>query len=432
MALWLCLIGIIVSIVLGWKFKFNTGILAIAFAFIIGIFAMNLKVANIINFWPTNIVFFLIAIALFFTYATSNGTMDILGKKLLYAMNGNAKLIPWVIALVCGIVAFLGAGASTPAIVGPVAFTIGLAAGLHPILIAVTVGSATLIGGDNPINGFGGVISRSLIEKAGFGEKSFDMALYVWINSAIKQIIVMALVYIIFKAYKAKRVEVSKPESFNPIQKKTVILIILAFIAMVVPTILNTWFKGVPVFKVLAEFCQPQSIMIIAAVLAMALKLGDEKDVIRKLPMGSILMIAGVAILIGVAKEAKLIDAMSNFLAQQIPAFWIPAMLVLFSAFLSFFSSGTSVVCPLMYPLVPGLAASLGLNPIMLFSCIFIGAMSSALSPFSTGGAMVLAGCPDPKVKEQLTNWMIPVSAVAIPILVMILATFGVFSFFRV
>ncbi len=431
MELYICLIAIVIAIAIGWKFNTNTGILAMGFAFIIGVFIMDLRVADVIGFWPTNIVFFLISISLFFTYATSNGTMELLGRKMLYGMNGNAKLIPWVIALVCAIVAFLGAGASTPAIVGPIAFTIGLSAGIHPILIAVAVGCATLIGGDNPINGFGGVISKNLIIEAGYVEEASEMAMYVWINSALKQIVVIAIAYIIFKGYKAKRVNVEKPEAYNTIQKKTLVLIIASFIIMMGPAILNTWLSGNVFISKLAQFAQPQAVMIIAAIAAMALKLGNEKEVIRKLPMGPILMIAGVAMLLGVAREAGLVDAISSVLTNNVPVFWVPAMLIVFSAFLSFFSSGTSVVCPLMYPLVPVLAETLGLNPVMMFSCIFIGAMSSALSPFSTGGALVIAGCPDPKVKEQLTQWMIPVSAVAIPVISIIMATIGLFSFFK-
>jgi len=430
MTLGICLIAIIAAIALGWKFKFNTGILAMAFAFIINVFLMNDKVSTVIGYWPTNIVFFLIAISLFFTHATSNGTMELLGKHLLYAMNGNAKLIPWVITLVSAVVAFLGAGASTPAIVGPLAFTIGTAAGIHPIIIAVAVGCAALIGADNPINGFGGVISKNLIEEAGFAN-AFDISTYVWVNSIIKQVIVIAIVYFIFKGYKAKKVDVDKPEAFNPVQKKNLILIICAFAAMVLPMILNTWFGGNPLLVKIVQFAQPQSIMVIAAILAMAMKLGDEKDVIHKLPMGPILMIAGVAMLLAVAREAGLVDMMTNVLSSGFPKFIVPAMLVLFSAFLSFFSSGTSVVCPLMYPMVPALAEAMGLNPVMLFSCIFIGAMSSALSPFSTGGAMVIAGCPDVQTKEYLSKWMIPVS-VAIPLVSAVLATIGLFNIFSV
>jgi hypothetical protein len=58
--------------------------------------------------------------------------------------------------------------------------------------------------------------------------------------------------------------------------------------------------------------------------------------------------------------------------------------------------------------------------------------MASSLSPFSTGGAMVISGCPDPKIKEQLTTWMIPVSAVVVPAICIVLATVGLFGLFSV
>ena len=108
MVLTLCILAIIVSIVIGWKFKFNTGIIAMGFAFLLGFFGLGMKINDIIAFWPTTIVFYLLSISLFFTYATQNGTMDVLGRKMLYALGGNAKLIPVAIALVCAIVGGLG------------------------------------------------------------------------------------------------------------------------------------------------------------------------------------------------------------------------------------------------------------------------------------------------------------------------------------
>jgi di/tricarboxylate transporter len=90
MALWLCIIAIVISILVGWKFKLNTGIIAMGFAFVIGICVMGMKASDVINFWPTTIVFYLLSISLFFNYATENGTMNVLGQKLLHAMGGNA------------------------------------------------------------------------------------------------------------------------------------------------------------------------------------------------------------------------------------------------------------------------------------------------------------------------------------------------------
>ena len=146
--------------------------------------------------------------------------------------------------------------------------------------------------------------------------------------------------------------------------------------------------------------------------------------------MNTILLISGMSMLLAVAKEAGMVEAISAVMMRGVPKSLVPASLVGFSAFLSFFSSGTGVVCPLLYPMVPHLAQQMGLNPIMLFSCIFVGAMSSSVSPFSTGGAMTIAGCPYRNVKDQLTNWMIPV-AILIPVACAVLASVGAFGFFH-
>ena len=62
MVLTLCILAIIVSIVIGWKFKFNTGIIAMGFAFLLGFFGLGMKINDIIAFWPTTIVFYLLSI----------------------------------------------------------------------------------------------------------------------------------------------------------------------------------------------------------------------------------------------------------------------------------------------------------------------------------------------------------------------------------
>ncbi|MCD7867722.1 MAG: hypothetical protein LUG62_05925 [Clostridiales bacterium] len=209
----------------------------------------------------------------------------------------------------------------------------------------------------------------------------------------------------------------------------TVILVAFAF--MIVPALLNTWIDNAFIAK-LAAFCQPQVIMFIGSLVCAILKLGDEKKVIRSIPMSTIVMIMGVYSLICVATEAGLVDWMSSLLSGSIPRFLVPAFLVLFAAFLSFFSSCTSTVMPLMYPLVPELAATLGLNPVMLFSCIFIGGLSTACSPFSTGGAITIAACADKDVKENvLPNQMIVV-AVIMPLILAVVATFGLFNIFHI
>jgi len=432
MALWLSIIAIVAAIVIGWKFKFNTGVIAMAFAFIIGNLVLGLKVSAIINYWPTTIVFYLLSIGLFFTYGTENGTMDALGKKLLYAMGGNSKLIPFAIAIVCAIVGGLGAGASTPAIIGPFAFAMAISAGVSPVLTAMAIAFGNLIGCNNPFNGFGGLVSKGLIEQNGVDEATtMAMGRYIWLNSIIICVIIIVVFYFLHKGYKGKKINVEKPAPFTPAQKTTFTIIIIAFLLMVVPAILSTMIKGNAFIKALAGICQPQVIMVIGAVLCAFLKLAPEKNVIKKIPINTIIMIVGVYMLIKVAAEAGLVDAISNALSTSIPRFLVPGAIVFFAAFLSFFSSSTSTVMPLMYPLVPALSASLSLNPVMLYTCIFFGGLTTAVSPFSTGGALTIASCADNEVKEALPNKMI-IAALITPAIVIVLATLGIFNLFSV
>ena len=150
MALTVCLAGIVVSVAVGWRLKLNTGVIAMVFAFVIGYFFLDMSVDDVIGYWPVNIVFYLISIALLFNYATLNGTMEVLGRKMLALLGGRTPVIPWAIALVCAVVGGLGAGASTPAIIGPFAFSMALSSGIDPVLTAVCIAFGNLIGSNNP------------------------------------------------------------------------------------------------------------------------------------------------------------------------------------------------------------------------------------------------------------------------------------------
>lgn len=147
---------------------------------------MGMKASDVINFWPTTIVFYLLSISLFFNYATENGTMNVLGQKLLHAMGGNAKLVPFAIAAVSAIVGGLGAGASTPAIVGTFAFVMAATAGVNPVLTAIAITFGNLIGSNNPYNGYGGSISKNLIIANNIDEvMTMDWSLKIWFNCCI-------------------------------------------------------------------------------------------------------------------------------------------------------------------------------------------------------------------------------------------------------
>ena len=436
MVLEICIVTIILSVAVGWLLKLNTGVIAMVFAFLIGYFLMGMSIEEVIAFWPVNIVFYLISISLFFNYATINGTMEILGKKMLAVLGGRKALIPWAIAVVCAVVGGLGAGASTPAIVGPFAFTMAISSGISPVLTAVSIGFGNLIGSNNPYNGYGGVIGKNLILANGTDPQLVPgMCSWIWLNCSLMCIIIIGVFFVFFMRKKALEESHQKAEKeerempvFNSRQKKTVIILIGSFLIMVVPEIMNMIFPG-KFWERAAGICKPQVVMIVAAFLCSVLKLAAEKEVVRQIPINTMIMISGVYMLIKVSVAAGLVDQIGMLLGESVPAAVVPGMLVLLAAFLSFFSSSTSTVMPLMYPLVPQLSAGMGLDPVALYTCIFFGGLATAVSPFSTGGALIIAGCPYPKIKEELVSKM-TVTAIIIPLLVVAAAQLGLFSLF--
>lgn len=439
MTLQICIAAIVLSVAAGWLLKLNTGVIAMVFAFFIGYFFMGMSVEDVIAFWPVNIVFYLISIALFFNYATINGTMEILGKKMLAVLGGRKAMIPWAIAAVCAAVGGLGAGASTPAIVGPFAFTVAISSGISPVLTAVSISFGNLIGSNNPYNGYGGVIGKNLMLENGTDPSLVSgMCSRIWLNCTLMCVMIIGIFFL--ASMKRSRNMGGRKEGcdlsrrqempvFDQKQKKTMIILAAAFICMVVPEIMNLFFPET-VWKTAAGICKPQVVMVTAALICSILKLAPEKEVIRQIPVSTVVMISGVYMLIKVSVAAGLVDQIGILLGESVPAAVVPGMLVILAAFLSFFSSSTSTVMPLMYPLVPGLAAGMGLDPVVLYTCIFFGGLSTAVSPFSTGGALTIAGCPDPKIKEELTSKMIG-CALVIPLLVVAAAQLGLFSLFH-
>ncbi len=413
--LWLCIIAIVAAIILGNKLKLNTGIIAAAFAFIIGTLTMNLSATQIIGFWPDNIFYFIIACGLFFTFAVENGTVQTLGKKMLYLVNGRAALIPWIIWMIGFVVGAMGAGVASITIIGPLCFPVAAAAGLSPLMTATSIMCGCIVGFNNPFTGQMGVTIMNLIADA--GQMPNEAAFYsmdVWISRVFLMLALTLVVYIITKSYKAKKVEVLKPEPFEPIQRRTMILLLVATFFMVASMLLATVFSNVAWLTTISRFAQPQAIMTICAVIAMIMKLAPVGNVMKSLPMSTALMIAGFTMMMGVAREAGLVDALAAVLGQSMPGWMLSAACLLLAGLMALFCSGTAVVFPLIFPLVVPLCEATGANPLGLFLGLTAGSVVASLTPFTTGGALVIAGCPDPKAQEVLSTQLIWLSVIAL------------------
>ena len=87
-----CLIAIAVAIGASFKWKLNMGILSMAFAFVIGCLMQGQTASTVFGFWPDNLIFFMIASALFYGFARENGTLTALAAK---SCGGSEKMLKY-------------------------------------------------------------------------------------------------------------------------------------------------------------------------------------------------------------------------------------------------------------------------------------------------------------------------------------------------
>ena len=133
-------------------------------------------------------------------------------------------------------------------------------------------------------------------------------------------------------------------------------------------------------------------------------------------PWATLIMICGVGMLITVAIKAGAIDSLASWISGNIPPLMIPvafgvvaALMSIFAstlgvvaAFMSLFSSTLGVVTPALFPMVPPIASALGLDPMILFIAIVVGAQATSISPFSSGGSLILGSCPTEQSRTSL------------------------------
>ena len=420
----LCLVGIAVAIFLGYKFNIHIGVVGMIFAFFIGNLTMGLKINTIIGYWPTQIAYHLIVTTCFYGFAKDNGTMDNLGKRLFKLIKGNVAILPAFIAVTWFLASI--AGAQLIFILGPAVYAMAIAAGVDILPVALAMSYAGLLGGDNIWTGRGGIVSMGLIQAAGF-ENFKQMALLVYVNDIIKNIIIIAIPAFVYKYHKAKKVKTEEME-IEPLtdeQKKTAWIIAAVMFLIFVPQLLKS-FIPTRFTKLLADIFVSYTVFPLGMLANMVLKVGNMRKAAKNIPMDTIILIGGMTMLMNVAVEAGLADAIAGLISENVPKFLIPGAIVLAAGFTSFFSSGTSVVCPLLYPIAASISAATGINPIVLFNCVFCGAMTTSASPFSQGGSSIQAVCPTDK-SDHLAKGLMKWCAINI-VIVVIYATIGGFS----
>ncbi|BFM79512.1 SLC13 family permease [Acinetobacter baumannii] len=414
----LMLMALAVSIGLGYKTKNNIGFFTIAFAYLIGCFGMGLKPSEVIELWPVKIFFIILSVTLFYNFALANGALEKLASHLLYKCRKFPQFLPLAIFFAATIIAGLGAGFYTVlAFMAPITLLLCKKTNMNMIIGGMAANYGALAGA-NFMTSQSGIIFRSLMENTGISSQTaFSYSSGVFVLTLIIPIAVLGIYTLWNRKSNSIVIEDQKPEPFDKKQKQSIFLIILMMSIVLVFPILHLVFPDVKTISFLNSKIDIAFLAITFSLISLLMKLADEKKVIALVPWGTLIMICGVGMLIALGVKLGIITTLSEWLANNVPVWVIPVLLCLISAIMSVFSSTLGVVAPTLFPIVPALALTSGLNPLVLFICIVVGAQSTAISPFSSGGSLIMASAPTDIDKTKFFNQLlfkaIPVGVIA-------------------
>ncbi|WP_109428688.1 SLC13 family permease [Acinetobacter baumannii] len=414
----LMLMALAVSIGLGYKTKINIGFFTIAFAYLIGCFGMGLKPSEVIELWPVKIFFIILSVTLFYNFALANGALEKLASHLLYKCRKFPQFLPLAIFFAATIIAGLGAGFYTVlAFMAPITLLLCKKTNMNMIIGGMAANYGALAGA-NFMTSQSGIIFRSLMENTGISSQTaFSYSSGIFILTLIIPIAVLGIYTLWNRKSNSIVIEDQKPEPFDKKQKQSIFLIILMMSIVLVFPILHLVFPDVKTISFLNSKIDIAFLAITFSLISLLMKLADEKKVIALVPWGTLIMICGVGMLIALGVKLGIITTLSEWLANNVPVWVIPVLLCLISAIMSVFSSTLGVVAPTLFPIVPALALTSGLNPLVLFICIVVGAQSTAISPFSSGGSLIMASAPADIEKTKFFNQLlfkaIPVGVIA-------------------
>jgi Na+/H+ antiporter NhaD/arsenite permease-like protein len=374
---YISLAALVVAILVSCFTELNVGILALALAWVVGVYVGGMPLNDVIGGFPVSLFLTLSGVTLLFAQAQQNRTLDRIAHRAVLLCRGNAGLIPIMFFMLGCALASMGPGnVSTAALLGPMAMAVAGRAAIPAFLMIIMVGNGAQAGALSPFAPTG-VIVNGLMAKIGLaGHEWFTY----WTNLAAHASVAFCG-YTLFgglKLFKSSAI-VSiehKPEEVDFDRSNFITIAVIAALLV-----------GVLFFGVNVGMGAFAGAVILAGVGA-----ADHKEAIKRMPWSVIVMMSGVTVLIALMEDTGGLDLFTAALARLATPGTITGVIAFVTGLISVYSSTSGVVLPAFLPTIPGLIERLGGgDPLAIAASMNIGAHLVDLSPLSTTGALCIA-----------------------------------------
>ena len=402
------IIAILLVVIIGFKGKLNMGLIAILFSYIIGAFYLGMPTKEVLMLWPITLFLMLFSVTLFYSFASLNGTLQAVAENVVYKV----RKAPWSMPIVLFVLGFImsGIGAGDSALVAliPIGMTIATITNMSYLLATVSCVAGINIGAFSPIAAIGIFCRQLTAQVGGYTDEAAGLiGNRMMLQSAAIFTISFIIAYIVFKGYKITVPIMEKPRELTKVQKKNVGLIVsFVGILLLIPAV-SRIFPGFTAFVYLRGKLELAIIAFIFSGIATVMKLADEKDAFQKVPLQAITVISGMGMMVGILSKLGALDVMANYLSGSFTSgLTVQILLGIFGGIMSLFVAGY-IVNTAFFPLIPALALGLSWNAGGMFAAVAIGAIATAVSPFSQIGGFTVSSITDDDVRKKVFAFLL-------------------------
>ncbi len=406
------LVVLAVVVAIGFIKKVNLGFLSLGVAFILAI-AGGLKASDVTKGFSSSMFVTLVGVTFLFGMASQNGTLDLFSKKIVALVGKRTVLIPILMFVLSAFISAIGPGHIAAGILMTTfAMYLAFEMKINPMVTALFAKLGANAGCASPLS-LTGLLAKELSEPLGY--TGFEAHLFL--STLLSGFVFTLVIYIGSKSYKVKAdnpLKWADIPKFNRNQKLTMAAIAIMVICCI----------GFKFDTGLFAFIMASILILLGA--------ADEKAAIKGIPWGTLVFICGVGALVSVIDKLGGINLVSEFLNGFIgPKTAVPIMAAT-SGILSWVSSTTGVVMPALFPIAHEVAVANSLSYVELIAAITATSFAAAISPLSTGGAIIMSSYSASKetTNEEMNKmfkdlFLLSVANVAINVL---MSALGVFS----
>src|SRR5262245_14974939 len=395
---WISVAALVLAILISCVTTINVGVLAVALAWIVGVYLGKMPVATVMAGFPSQLFLTLAGVTLLFTLAQCNGTLDRLAHHAVRICRGHRGVVPIMYFILAASLASIGPGnISTAALVAPMAMTTAARAKIPLFLMAIMVGNGANAGSLSPFAPTGIIVS-GLMARIGMT----GLATETYLSNLFAHAFVAFGGYFLLGGWRlfaehGKSVAAAAPTS-DPADEdfETSHWFTMAVVAAL---ILSVIFFGVNVG--MGAF--------VAATVLVLTRTSNDREAIKRMPWGVIVMVCGVTVLIAILEKAEGIDLIAGLFAKMSTRTTVTLVVALLTGAISVYSSTSGVVLPAFLPMVPTIAQQLGgANAVAIAMSMNVGGHLVDVSPLSTIGALCIAavhGDESRRLFNQLLAW---------------------------